>query len=92
MLINNDLLYYISIGLVLVHFVYLIKKLPYKSTFSNITIIFNQLVILATFFIVMCSQGLLDLASLMPIFCYVCLGLVFAVDLLATIRSIIYLK
>ena len=90
--INNDLLYYVSIGLVLVHFVYLIKKRPYKSNFSNITIIFNQFAILFTFFIVMCSQGLLDLASLMPTFCFICLGLVFAVDLLATIRSIIYLK
>jgi hypothetical protein len=84
--------YYIAIGLTMVHIVYLTVKRPYEAGFSNFSIIFNQCVILFSFFWVLSKGTPIDTISSSLIFIYISIGTFYSVNAFGIIRSLVAIK
>jgi hypothetical protein len=93
MIKNKEIMnYYIGIGLISTHLLFLIVRRPYESNFSNFSLIFNQIAILFSFFWVFSKGTPLDTAANTTYFVYGFIGILCAVNFFAIIRSVIAFK
>lgn len=87
---KNTYAYYITAGLVLIHLFYLIIQRPYESGLNNFSIVFNQFAILFSLFWTIGS--LVNISFLSTFYIYAFIGILYTVNFLGLIRSIVSLK